>query len=60
MISLDDELVKKNVHIAVISESVGKQKYAKGTNQYIQIHCGVYMKLVPHARVMILINKSLK
>jgi hypothetical protein len=35
---LDDILAKKNIKVAIISETKKKSKFWKETNNYIQIH----------------------
>jgi hypothetical protein len=38
---LEDNLIKKNTHVAVLSETMSKQKYTKETSHCIHIQSGV-------------------
>jgi hypothetical protein len=52
----EDNLVKKNIHIAVIAETTRKPRYSKETNHCIQVRSGVNWKTRAQAEVMILIS----
>jgi hypothetical protein len=57
---LDDNLNKKNVQIAVISETKIELRVTKETNSYLQIYSRLTEQTQAHAEIMIMIHKSLK
>jgi hypothetical protein len=57
---VEDNLIKKNIHIAVMSETVRQQRCTEEINHCVQIHNSVNWKARAQARVMILISKFLK